>query len=215
MIADIGSGTGFLAELFLKNGNTVFAVEPNAEMRETGEQYLNQYPGFHSASGAAESTGLPDACCDFVSAGQAFHWFDRARSRSEFMRILKPQGQVVLLWNDRRMDTDFLQDYENLLLEFGIDYKEVDHRKISDQDFAEFFGTCDFINQAFDYQQALDYESLQGRLLSASYIPLPSHPRYAPMIEALQSVFAIHQTQGKVLFHYRTRLYVSPLESSR
>jgi SAM-dependent methyltransferase len=28
-VADIGSGTGFLAELFLKNGNQVFGVEPN------------------------------------------------------------------------------------------------------------------------------------------------------------------------------------------
>jgi SAM-dependent methyltransferase len=35
-IADIGSGTGLLTELFLRHGNPVFAVEPNREMREAG-----------------------------------------------------------------------------------------------------------------------------------------------------------------------------------
>jgi SAM-dependent methyltransferase len=29
VIADIGSGTGFLSELFLKNGNRVYGIEPN------------------------------------------------------------------------------------------------------------------------------------------------------------------------------------------
>ena len=39
-IADIGSGTGILTELFLQNGNSVFAVEPNREMRLAAEQLL-------------------------------------------------------------------------------------------------------------------------------------------------------------------------------
>lgn len=211
VIADIGSGTGFLAELFLKNGNRVFAVEPNSEMRQAGEQYLNHYPAFRSISGMAEATGLAEACCDFVTAGQSFHWFDRPRARSEFIRILKPQGSVVLIWNDRRLDTDFLHDYENLLVEFGIDYQEVDHRKIGGEDLAQFFGTHEFVNQSFEYQQALDYASLQGRLLSSSYIPMPEHSRYQPMIQALRAVFEKHAEQGKVVFHYLTLLYASPL----
>ena len=36
-----------------------------------------------------------------VTAGQAFHWFDREKERQEFVRILKPGGWVVLVWNDR------------------------------------------------------------------------------------------------------------------
>ena len=34
-IADIGSGTGLLTELFLQNGNVVFAVEPNREWQSS------------------------------------------------------------------------------------------------------------------------------------------------------------------------------------
>jgi SAM-dependent methyltransferase len=42
--------------------------------------------------GSAEATGLPDACADIVTASQAMHWFDPARSLPEIARILRPGG---------------------------------------------------------------------------------------------------------------------------
>ena len=86
VIADIGSGTGMLAKLFLENGNPVVGVEPNAEMRAAGEQYLAEFGRFTSMSGSAEATRLPAHAMDFVICGQAFHWFDRERTRDEFLR---------------------------------------------------------------------------------------------------------------------------------
>ena len=45
------------------------------------------------------------------------------RARREFVRILKPGGWLVLLWNERLTDsTPFLRDYEQLLLTYGTDY---------------------------------------------------------------------------------------------
>src|SRR5712692_3268134 len=125
-IADIGSGTGLLSELFLKNGNRVLGVEPNQKMRGGGEEYLHPYPGFTSVSGSAEATTLANASVDFVTAGQAFHWFDPAAARREFARILTPGGWVAILWNDRRLEEKQLtRDYEELQERFGIDYKRV------------------------------------------------------------------------------------------
>ncbi|PYS30033.1 MAG: SAM-dependent methyltransferase, partial [Acidobacteria bacterium] len=116
IIADIGSGTGILSELFLKNENQVLGVEPNAPMREAGERLLERYSKFKSIEGAAEATTLLDDSVDFVSAGQAFHWFDQKLARDEFSRILKPSGCVVLIWNERRIDsTPFLRAYEQIL----------------------------------------------------------------------------------------------------
>ena len=79
IIADIGSGTGKLTETFLKNGNVVYGVEPNREMRLAAEKQLSGYPAFRSVAGSAEKTGLEEACVDYVAAAQAFHWFRPAR----------------------------------------------------------------------------------------------------------------------------------------
>jgi ubiquinone/menaquinone biosynthesis C-methylase UbiE len=92
MVADIGSGTGILTELFLRNGNQVIGVEPNREMREAAERLLGKDPKFTSVSGTAESTTLKDQSVDFIAASQAFHWFDREQARREFLRVLKPGG---------------------------------------------------------------------------------------------------------------------------
>ena len=40
VIADIGSGTGKLTELFLNNGFRVLGIEPDADMRAAAEQLL-------------------------------------------------------------------------------------------------------------------------------------------------------------------------------
>src|ERR1700719_3596762 len=92
VIADIGSGTGFLSELFLKNGNRVYGIEPNKEMRQAGEEYLASYDGFFRIQGSAEATTLSDASVDFITAGQSFHWFEPDSARREFARILQPSG---------------------------------------------------------------------------------------------------------------------------
>src|SRR5687767_9761581 len=76
VVADVGSGTALSAEMFLKNGNRVLGVEPNADMRAAAETLLASYPNYHSIAGTAEDTTLPDQSIDLIVAGQAFHWFD-------------------------------------------------------------------------------------------------------------------------------------------
>jgi len=211
LIADVGSGTGFLAELFLSNGNQVFGIEPNREMREAGEQLLRSYPKFTSVAATAEITTLPEASVDFVTAGQAFHWFDRGRCRDEFRRILQPNGWVVLVWNDRRtVSTPFLAEYEQLLRVYGTDYANVDHKQIDSGVLRDFFGE-DPIKKSFPTFQQFDLPSLNGRLLSSSYVPDIGQPRHAQMMEALQTLFAKHQAGGRVVFEYDTLLYYSRL----
>ncbi|MBZ5554068.1 MAG: class I SAM-dependent methyltransferase [Acidobacteriia bacterium] len=211
-IADIGSGTGILAELFLKSGNRVYGVEPNREMREAGERFLKDYANFVSVDGSAEATTLAPHSVDFVTSGQAFHWFDRTKSGEEFGRILKPQGWVVLVWNDRRTDTTpFLQAYEKLLLTYSIDYKEVDHKQVDSEVLCSFFGSTNFKYQVLKNQQVFDFESLKGRVLSSSYAPESGHPNFEPMMNELVTIFREQQILGKVIFEYDTRVYYGQL----
>ena len=207
VIADIGSGTGKLAELFLANDNRVFGVEPNREMRAAGERLLNGFPNFTSVVATAEETSLPHACADFVTAGQAFHWFDRERSRKEFVRILKPEGWIVLIWNDRQTATTaFLVEYEKLLKAYATDYSKVDHKQIDDEVVREFFGHAP-TKKSIPSSQEFDFEGLRGRLLSSSYAPEAGQHGHAEMLRDLETLFNTYQQNGRVQFIYDTVVY--------
>src|ERR1044071_6506461 len=95
VIADIAFGTGIFTKLLLENGNKVFGVEPNADMRTAGESFLNKYPGFTSVAGTAEATTLADQSVNLVTAAQAAHWFDLPKARQEFIRITRAGGWAV------------------------------------------------------------------------------------------------------------------------
>lgn len=206
VVADIGSGTGLLARLFLENGNRVLGVEPNQAMREAGEELLRPFARFESVAARAEATTLPAASVDFVTVGQAFHWFDYAAAAQEFRRILRPGGWVVLVWNERLVDvTPFLAGYERLLLTYGTDYAQVDHRRVGPDLLRQLFSE-DNRRALFENQQVFDYAALEGRLLSSSYAPLAGQPGYAAMLTELRALFDDHQVDGHVVFWYRTEV---------
>jgi len=211
VIADLGSGTGLLTELFLKNGNPVFGVEPNAEMRIAGERVLTRYPRFSSVTGAAETTTLADHSIDFVSAGQAFHWFNREAARDEFLRILQPGGWVVLVWNGYRVESSpLMAAYQDLVVRYGTDYSEV-RREVVACDVESFYapGSCKCAR--FEFQHPFDHEGLKGRLLSASYAPESDDPNYDAMLREVRKIFDANQKDGKVFFEYETELYYGQL----
>jgi SAM-dependent methyltransferase len=213
LVADIGSGTGILSELFLKNGNTVFAVEPNEAMRLFAERDLEKFPNFLSINARAEATTLEPGSVNFITAAQAFHWFDREKTKREFMRILKPGGWVVLLWNERRLDSSpFLRDYEDLLLRYGTDYEKVRHENVASE-IDEFYAPATFEVRSVENIQHFDFESLKGRTCSASYTPEPGDSNFEPMISRLEEIFNARNKNGMVDFEYDTRIYYGHLSS--
>lgn len=210
-VADVASGTGIWTRMLLENGSAVFGIEPNAEMRQAGERLLAGFPRFTSVVGTAEATTLADHSLDLVTAAQAAHWFDRQSARREFVRILKPQGWLVLLWNERVVDsTKFLRDYEQLLLKYGTDYQDVRHERTTDA-VNEFFDPQLFAERVFPMRQEFDYAGIEGRLLSSSYAPGPEHPQYGPMLRDLRQIFDACAGNGRAVFEYKTRLYFGRL----
>ena len=210
-IADVACGTGIFTRLLLENGNHVFGVEPNREMREAAVRLLGSYPKFEAIDGNAEATTLPDQSVDFVTAAQAAHWFDLQATRREFTRVLKPGGWVVLIWNQRVTNsTDFLRSYENLLLTCATDYEKVRHEHTTDV-IEAFFTPRPYHLREFAMHQYMDYPSLERRLLSSSYVPLAGHSNYAPMLGELRRLFEATQANGRVSIDYTTRMYFAQL----
>lgn len=207
IVADVGSGTGLLAELFLQAGNRVWGIEPNREMREAGEQLLHGYDRFVSIAATAEATTLPARSVDFITAGQSFHWFNRERVGAEFARVLRSQGWLVLIWNERRVDsTPFLRAYEQLLQTYSPEYAQVDHKQIDRDIIQAAFPSAAFKTRSFDNQQRFDFEGVQGRLLSSSYAPEAGHPQHGPMLAELAAIFERHQQNGEIILEYDTRV---------
>lgn len=200
-IADIGSGTGKFTQLLVEKGYKVFGVEPNREMREAGEKYLQDYSNFNSIGGQAESTTLPDHSIDLITAAQAFHWFDLEKTKPELSRILKATGHLAYIWNERDIKgSKFHQDYDAMLHQYCPEYPQSNHRNR---------GVIEvelFIKNPVHYQsffiQYFDYQSLEGRLFSSSYTPSPEHPDSIPLKKKLRDIFSKNEVGGKIEFKY-------------
>jgi SAM-dependent methyltransferase len=215
-IADVGSGTGFFSEPFLANGNEVIGVEPNAPMRQAASELFGaKYHTYQLRDGTAEATGLSDASVDLVTAAQAFHWFDHAAARREFVRILKPGGWVALVWNNRRLDDEFGGDYQQIIHTCARDHEGVAQRSMhsmSDDVLDAFFASHNaWKHGRLSNNQTMDFDALRDRLLSSSYMPLSDDPRFDPMIRQLRIVFDRHQRDGAVRFEYDTDVYYGRL----
>ena len=197
-ILDVGSGTGIFTRDLLTTGAHVIALEPNAAMRRAAEADLAREPRFESRDGAAESTGLPDASVDAITAAQAFHWFEPKATRAEFRRILKPQGFVALIWN-QRADNPANRAYEAMLDRFAPDYAAVRERdRAAESRIRAFFAPESPSSWTFPNAQLFDRDGLRGRLASSSYAPKAESPLHAPLYEELDRIFdAYTQAEAK------------------
>lgn len=217
LVADVGAGTGMLAEVFLAHGNRVLAVEPNPDMRDqmrpAAEQHLGRpTPQLEIIDATAEATTLPAASIDLVAVGRAFHWFDKDRALAEFRRILKPAGWVTLVAIDRsRESTDptfaaQIEAYEHLLDTHGTDYTRVrsGYRTYEKMDS---FLDGELHQAQLPGVRQLDWPTFRGHALSLSVTPRPGHPGFEAFTQALRVYFDTYAKQG--LFTLPTTCWIS------
>ena len=209
IVADIGSGTGLLSNLFLQNGNPVYAVEPNEQMRTLAEQALSSYANFVSVNGRAEKTTLENASIDLVTVGQALHWFDPQLSTNEFARILRPEGNVLVLYNDRNKEDPTMRDYETIVSRHEKDRAVVPD--VNDEYFSRFFQNGSHKSFKLRNEQLLDREGVLGRLTSASYMPNVDDERFNSLKSDVSALFDRWQKDGKVRLLYDTMLSLGPV----
>ena len=185
--------------------------EPNSEMRKAGETELQAYAGFHSVDAPAEATTLRQDSVEFVTAGQAFHWFEPAQCRAEFSRILKTGGYVVLVWNARRMQSPVNRAYEEFLERHSLDHGTPSRHGAADDHIAQLYGERGWKRLEFDNPHRLDYPKLTSRMLSASYMPLPGAPNFEEVLAELRSFFDQYAVDGQVVFDQDAEVYYGRL----
>lgn len=207
-IADIGSGTGILAEMFLKHGNKVYGIEPNNEMRRVAERRLSTYEKFISIDGLSNDTKLEEKSVDLITAGQSFHWFERESTKEEFRKILAPGGTVLLFWNMRDYESEFMKSYQEIIMKY---YEKLNIPQ-DDSYIDDFFAPHEVIHKIFENPLEYTFERLIGETASQSYLPNETHKDFEPMKSQLKDLFDVHQKNGLVTFEYKTHMYYSLME---
>ncbi len=98
-VLDVGTGTGTLARGFARRGCQVTGLDPSTALMAEAQR-LDEEAGVAVTYlvGKAEQTGLSAASFDGVSAGQCWHWFDRAAAARELHRVLIPGGWLVIAY---------------------------------------------------------------------------------------------------------------------
>jgi len=96
-ILDLGTGTGTIARGLARRGSTVTGLDRSIAMMAEAQR-LDAEAGVHIdyIAAPAEATGLADASFDAVTAGQCWHWFDRAAAAREARRLLVGDGLLVI-----------------------------------------------------------------------------------------------------------------------
>lgn len=197
VFADIGSGTGKLTMQLLERGYTVFAVEPNDEMRRSAEGLLSAHPGFISVDGTAANTGLREASVDHVVAAQAFHWFDAEAFKRECSRILRPSGMVILVYNSRDTSSELVMENERLCRKFCPDFKGFSGGINEEPSRMERFFDGDYDAVSFENDLIYTEEGFIQRMLSSSYSPKPGDEGYDDFILSLRDFFCAYSYDGE------------------
>lgn len=208
VIADIGSGTGKFTQQIGRYSEKVFAVEPNDDMRLIAEKNFADCSNIVSVNGSAENTTLSDSSVDFITVAQAFHWFDRKTFKAECRRILRKNGKVLLVWNDRDTDSNLIRENYEINRKFCPNFKGssngIDFGKDS---FADFFdGDFEVIN--FRNDLIYDKDAFISRCLSSSYAPKQGDENYNMYVNELRELFEKYSKNSVVPYPYITRCYI-------
>ncbi len=211
VIADIGSGTGKLSKLCVERCETIYAVEPNRQMRQFAEELLSNHINYVSLAASAENTTLADASVDIITAAESYHWFDNEATIKEFKRILKPNGYVFLFWNVFAGD-----EYENEMNAISDFYRSTKHlgrsRIPHEQRAISLFGEKDYEKAEFDNSILQDFDSFCGGWLSTSFAPDKGTDDYIKFCEKAKMLFDKYAIDGKIHSTIKTVCYWGKLK---
>ncbi|MCM1164651.1 MAG: class I SAM-dependent methyltransferase [Lachnospiraceae bacterium] len=210
-VADIGAGTGKFTRCLLKKPWNVTAVEPNADMRSK----LADVEGITIISAPAEETGLPDGSVGLVTAAQAFHWFDEERFKAECKRILTPNGQLAVIYNERSYDGCEIASVRDEICRKYCGAFHSGHVGKRSGEEGDRFLRNEYFSEVKVFSCSNDVETdiggFVGDTLSRSYALKEGDDNFKAFVGELENVFTRFAKNGKVTVKYNTNCYLGSL----
>lgn len=165
-VLDVAAGTGKLTRRLVELQADVTAVEPVEGMRA---QLRSVLPEVHALEGTCEQIPLPDDSVEVVTVAQAFHWFEADAALAEIARVLRPDGHLALLWNERDERTPWVAEMSRI-----IRWHERTVSRYQHVDWAEVVAKADrytlLQQRTIAWEQPLTRDLLANRVRSISYI---------------------------------------------
>ena len=145
---------------------------------------------------------------DFVTAAQAFHWFDHDAFRIECRRILEPHGKAVLVWNSIDAGDEVIVSLGELYKSLGRPYRGPSSEFLEDDSvFRNFYRDGSYARNIFENRYDATLDEFAGRHLSSSYAPMKGDKDYRKFRAGLEAIFERLEKGGKVALNYRAACY--------
>lgn len=211
IVADIGAGSGILTKQIMSKVSRIYAIEPNSSMRKACEKNC-ALDKCIIVDGCAEDTNLQDKSVDFITVAQAFHWFDKELAKTEFKRILKTGGKVILIWNAKDTQSKFIKENDDLCRrlcsQFAENLREDTSRDKLNNDFFK-GNSCEY--RFFKNNKSMSLQDYIGVSLSSSYAPNEEDRNYYEFIDKLKEIFNKYSKNEIVDYPYITDCYVGEI----
>lgn len=208
IIADIGSGTGKFAKQLIERGTFVYCIEPNDDMRNQSIIELQEYRNCKCVAGNAANTSLQDNSVDFITAAQAFHWFDVELFRNECKRIIRPCGKVFLIWNIRDITSEITQKSYQIYQKYCPDFKGFNGGIKKDDTRIKHFFNNQYERIEYDNPLYYDKNKFINRSLSSSYSLKKEAKDYNNYIKELENLYHEYANEGILSMPNKTVVYI-------
>ena len=120
-VLDIGTGTGVLPRNLYRYGADWTGIDlSESQIAEAIRLTAENDMKIRFIVAPAENTGLPDGTFDVITACQCFMYFDPAYVLPEILRLLKPDGRLLILFMGwLPFESEIARASEDLVLEYN------------------------------------------------------------------------------------------------
>jgi SAM-dependent methyltransferase len=213
LVADVGCGTGISTRALraqLGAGIEIVGVEVSRDMRERARESTPDGLQITYLEGTAEQLPLDSASAAGIVAAQAAQWFDRVRFYPEACRVLRPEGAVAFVQNNRLYnESQLLSEYEDFLEAespgYQRDYRDIDY--LAEMQCVP--GLADATLESIRWTRVLGLDEFIGMTLSSTKMQAAVKRLGEPAIERVREIACRHTQNGSVVVPYETQIFMA------
>ena len=211
-VADIGSGTGMLSSHLVGKVKSLYAIEPNSEMRDYSKNLLPISSNINILDGLAEALPLPDQSIDMIMVGRAIHWFDASKARAEFLRVLKPNGWLAIL-QVPCLNRELVEAVKSIRTAENNWNVENDKSRLNSVSPNFYYGNQEFIDRQFPQTITETWDEFFGRLCSLSPAPNEDDESLKKFKNAAHGIFRKFSKDDRLTIEIATQIQLGRISS--